>query len=72
MNELREIYNIEMTDKEKTILAGSKIMETISEIEKSIELTSATEQRIQLLKLKSSYEYAIMCLYEVLGNRSVE
>ena len=72
MNELREIYNIEMTDKEKTILAGSNIMKKINEIEKGLELTTNTEERIGLLKLKASLEYAIVSLYDVLGNRSTE
>ena len=66
-NELREIYNIEMTDKEKTILAGSYLLKKITEIEDSLKQNSNTEIRIQLLKAKASYEYALMALYDELS-----
>lgn len=66
-NELREIHNIEMTDKEKTILAGSYLLNKITEIEDSLKLNSNTEIRIQLLKAKASYEYALMALYDELS-----
>ena len=69
-NELREIHNIEMTDKEKTILAGTYLVTKILEIEDSLKLNSNTEIRIQLLKAKASYEYALMALYDELGRKN--
>lgn len=72
MNSIEEIElsKIEMTDTQKTILIGAMLQEILQDIDKSLSLTSNTEQRIQLLKRKISIEYALETLFNALGGNN--
>lgn len=72
MNSIKEfeLSKIEMTDTQKTILIGAMLQEMLQEIDKSLSLTSNTEQRIQLFKRKISIEYALETLFNTLGGNN--
>lgn len=59
MNELKEIYGLELTEKEKIIIATKILYDNAVEKGKSLEMTSDKNQRVYILSDLEAIEYAM-------------
>lgn len=76
MNELKEIYGLELSEKVKIKIAMRILYDNAVEKGKSLEMTSDRNQRVYLLSDLEAIEYAMeileennKCIDEILGER---